>query len=52
MHYGTDGKYSVIFCGPSGCGKQGSDGRNTFINKDSNYEVISESELKIRSAAG
>ena len=22
MHYGTDGKYSIIFCGPGGCGKQ------------------------------
>lgn len=48
MPYGTDGKYSVIFCGPGGCGKQGSDGRNTFITKDKNYEVISEDEIKIK----
>jgi hypothetical protein len=52
MPYGTDGKYSVIFCGPGGCGKQGSDGRNTFITKDKNYEVISESEIKIRRSDG
>jgi hypothetical protein len=52
MPYGKDGKYSVIFCGPGGCGKQGADGRNTFITKDPNYEVVSESEIKISNSNG
>lgn len=52
MPYGSDGKYSIIFCGPGGCGKQGEDGRNTFITKDRNYEVISENEIKIRRSDG
>jgi len=52
MPYGTDGKYSVIFCGPGGCGKQGEDGRNTFITKDKNYQVISDDEIKTRRADG
>jgi len=52
MPYGTDGKYSIIFCGPGGCGKQGEDGRNTFITKDKNYQVISEKEIKIRRSDG
>lgn len=52
MLYGTDGKYSIIFCGPGGCGKQGENGRNTFITKDKNYQVISENEIKIRRSDG
>jgi hypothetical protein len=52
MPYGTDGKYSIIFCGQGGCGKQGSDGRNSFITKDKNYEVISEDKIKIRRSDG
>lgn len=52
MPYGTDGKYSIIFCGPGGCGKQGSDGTNTFITKDRNYEVLSEDKIRIRSVDG
>ena len=52
MPYGTDGKYSIIFCGPGGCGKQGEDGQNTFITKDRNYQVISENEIKIRRSDG
>jgi hypothetical protein len=50
MPYGTDGKYSVTFCGPGGCGEQGKDGRNTFITKDPDYKVINESEIKVRGA--
>jgi hypothetical protein len=50
MRYGQDGKYSVTFCGPGGCGTAGEDGNNTFITKDSDYIVINESELKIRNA--
>jgi hypothetical protein len=48
-HYGNDGKYSVVFCGPGGCGDP-SDSRPTYITGDRRYEVISESELlEIRS---
>jgi hypothetical protein len=50
MPYGTNGKYSVTFCGPGGCGNVGEDGQNTFITKDPDYQVVSESELKIRNA--
>jgi len=50
MPFGNDGKYSVTFCGPGGCGKAGEEGKNTFITKDPGYEVVNESELKIRNA--
>lgn len=50
MLYGKDGKYSVTFCGPGGCGTVGEDGKNTFITKDPDYDVVSESALKIRNA--
>jgi len=52
MPHGTDGKYSIVFCGPGGCGDPDSEGRITFITRDRNYEVISESEIKERSANG
>jgi len=52
MPYGTDGKYSIVFCGPGGCGEPGREGRITFITKDRNYEVISENEIKERRADG
>ena len=52
MPYGTDGKYSIVFCGPGGCGAPDSEGRITFITKDRHYEVISESEIKERSGDG
>src|SRR5258706_6033311 len=52
MPFGDDGKYSVIFCGPGGCGKPGEDGRNTFIAKDPHYTVVSEGELKVRNNDG
>ena len=45
MHYGTDGKYSVVFCGPGGCGEQ-DESRSTFITKDKTYQVISEDEIR------
>jgi hypothetical protein len=42
--HGMDGKYSVVFCGPGGCGSpQGS--RPTFITGDKRWEVVSEDEL-------
>jgi hypothetical protein len=52
MHYGTDGKYSVVFCGPGGCGQPRSDDRITFITNDPEYEIVSESEVKERSSGG
>jgi len=44
MHYGTDGKYSIVFCGPGGCGKP--DERLTFITKDPNFKVVNEDEIQ------
>jgi len=43
-HFGNEGKYSIVFCGPGGCGDP-SDSRLTFITGDKSYEVVSESEL-------
>lgn len=42
--YGTDGKYSIVFCGPGGCGNV-DEGRKTFITGDKNFEVVSEDEI-------
>jgi hypothetical protein len=50
MREGSAGKYSVVFCGPGGCGD--STGRKTFITKDSHYQVNSEDELKVASGEG
>ena len=47
MRYGNDGKYSVTFCGPGGCGDP-ADGHATFITKDPEYDVISENEIRMR----
>lgn len=52
MPYGTDGKYSIVFCGPGGCGDPDNSGRITFITKDRNYEVINEGEIKERTSDG
>jgi len=43
-HYGDEGKYSIVFCGPGGCGDP-SESRLTFITGDKRYKVVSESEL-------
>jgi hypothetical protein len=43
-HYGDEGKYSIVFCGPGGCGDP-VEGRPTFISGDKRYQVVSESEL-------
>ncbi|PSH04826.1 MAG: hypothetical protein CXZ00_05530 [Acidobacteria bacterium] len=51
-HFGTDGKYSIVFCGPGGCGDPEKDGRKTFITKDPHFQVISEDELKEQSTDG
>jgi hypothetical protein len=50
-HIGKDGKYSVVFCGPGGCGDP-STSRPTFITGDKWYEVVSESELVQISRSG
>jgi hypothetical protein len=47
MHHGAEGKYSVVFCGPGGCGDLDSEGGGTFITKDPNYRVVSNDELEI-----
>ena len=45
MHAGSDGKYSVVFCGPRGCLDPGK-GHATFITGDKkHYEVVSKDEL-------
>jgi hypothetical protein len=44
MHQGDEGKYSIVFCGPGGCGDT-SNIRLTFITGDNNYEVVSDDEL-------
>jgi hypothetical protein len=44
IHYGNDGKYAVLFCGPGGCDDPATK-RLTFITGDKAYEVISDDEL-------
>lgn len=44
MHQGNEGKYSIVFCGPGGCGDP-SESRLTFITGDKRYQVVSEDEL-------
>jgi hypothetical protein len=43
-HFGIDGLYSIVFCGPGGCGAV-EDGRKTYITGDKHFEVISDDEL-------
>lgn len=43
-HHGDEGKYSIVFCGPGGCGDP-AQSRLTFITGDKWFEVVSESEL-------
>ena len=43
-HVGDDGMYSVVFCGPGGCGSP-DDARKTFITGDRHFEVVSEDEV-------
>lgn len=51
-HFGPDGKYSIVFCGPGGCGDPANDGRKTFITKDPHYQVIGDDELKEQTSDG
>jgi hypothetical protein len=50
-HHGTGGKYSIVFCGPGGCGSP-EEGRKTFITKDPQFQVTSEDELKEQTSDG
>ena len=43
-HIGTEGMYSVVFCGPGGCGEPGSV-RPTYITGDRRYQVLSENQF-------
>jgi hypothetical protein len=43
--YESTGKYSVVFCGPGGCGEPG-ESRLTYINKDKKYQVVSADEIR------
>lgn len=52
IHFGTEGKYSIVFCGPGGCGDAATQGRKTFIMKDPQFQVTSEDELRRKSADG
>lgn len=45
-HIGSEGKYSVVFCGPGGCGAP-SESPPTFITKDPHYQVVGEDELRL-----
>lgn len=50
MHLGTDGMYSIAFCGPGGCDSV-EEARKTFITGDKHFELVSEDELiEIRSS--
>jgi hypothetical protein len=51
MHQGNEGKYSIVFCGPGGCGDP-SESRPTFITGDNRYQVVSEDELVEISQSG
>jgi len=51
MHFGTDGKYSIAFCGPGGCDDP-SQARKTFITHDPKFQVVSEDELKEKTIDG
>ena len=50
-HSGDEGKYSIVFCGPGGCGDP-SQGRPTFISGDKWYQVISDDELVMIGRSG
>jgi hypothetical protein len=44
MHRGTEGKYSVVFCGPGGCG-DAEESRPTYITKDPHYKIVGDDEI-------
>jgi hypothetical protein len=51
-HFGIEGKYAIVFCGPGGCGDPAEEGRKTFITKDPQFQVISEDELREKAGDG
>lgn len=44
IHYGNEGKYAVLFCGPGGCDDPARE-RLTFITGDKAYEVVGDDVL-------
>jgi hypothetical protein len=42
-HFGTGGLYSMVFCGPGGCGNV-DEARKTYITGDKHFEVVSQDE--------
>jgi len=45
-HIGTDGEYSVVFCGPGGC-ENPAQTRLTFITKDPHYQILSADQIRL-----
>jgi hypothetical protein len=50
-HFGDEGKYAIVFCGPGGCGDPSRE-RLTFITGDKSYQVVSEDELVMVGRSG
>jgi hypothetical protein len=50
-HHGSEGKYTIVFCGPGGCGDT-DNAHETFITGDKRYKVVSENEIVIMRASG
>jgi hypothetical protein len=44
MHAGSDGQYSIAFCGVGGC-EDASETRKTFFTGDRHYQVVSEDKI-------
>jgi len=49
---GTDGMYSVSFCGPGGCFEPGTYRPSTYISGDRSYQVISATEIRVLGGDG
>lgn len=47
-----DKLYSVSFCGPGGCFEPGTYRRNTTIDNDPDYEVVSPTKIKVKGQDG
>lgn len=52
MPAGSQGLYSVSFCGPGGCFEPGTYRPDTFITGDRRYKVVSASEIQVEGADG
>jgi hypothetical protein len=44
LHYGDEGKYAVLFCGPGGCDDIKT-ARLTYITGDKSYTVVNDKEI-------